>query len=337
MEPGPPLRAVAQSLGLQEGKYFLLRRSNLRHEVQLVVRTLHSGIAGRAFPELLWVLSARRKILIYCATIKLGYNVTKFLWNSASGSLEERAIFIRMYNSLNWPSYNQETWNLMLTDPKPQVRVATDALSVGINLPHIQDVIIVGEPRDVNDVVQKIGRAGRDWKMVKDARGIIYVSSSTMAKAALVAGQSLGNAPAMIPSLASFLTAACLPTALDSIYNNPSSNPPCFCLSCVQSDKPGRPITCHCSRCIPETLPTRQALNEAKRKSRKEGRKRSMKDHALAGDQRQQAEERLRAWRQRIWAEADEVECGFIPSYAFFPDHLITHFLLRTARSITSE
>lgn len=92
----------------------------------------------------------------------------------------------------------------MLTD-KPQVRVATDTLSVGVNLPHVEDVVIVGEPRDVNDIVQKVGRVGHDWKVVKDAQGILYVSASTMAKAALVVGQTLENASAMPPSLASFL------------------------------------------------------------------------------------------------------------------------------------
>ena len=71
--------------------------------------TLTSEITSTAFPELLWVLSAGRKILIYCATIALGYNVTKFLWNSVEGSLAERRMFLWMYNSLNWPSYNQET------------------------------------------------------------------------------------------------------------------------------------------------------------------------------------------------------------------------------------
>ena len=53
----------------------------------------------------------------------------------------------------------------------------TDILMVGVDLPDIDNVIIVGHPPNVNDYLQKIRRAGRDHTLVPNPRGITYLTN----------------------------------------------------------------------------------------------------------------------------------------------------------------
>ncbi|KAF5335155.1 hypothetical protein D9611_010861 [Ephemerocybe angulata] len=55
---GEPKAQICKVLGLEEGKYKLIRRSNMRHDIQLLFREMSSGIGGKVFPELAWVLDS---------------------------------------------------------------------------------------------------------------------------------------------------------------------------------------------------------------------------------------------------------------------------------------
>ena len=62
------------------------------------------------FPELDWVLTDGQQIIIFCATIALGFHIATYLWRLAELiRFNNREQHIQMYNSLNWPTYNTET------------------------------------------------------------------------------------------------------------------------------------------------------------------------------------------------------------------------------------
>src|SRR5882762_7792067 len=99
-----------------------------------------------------------------------------------------------MYNSLNWSSYNTETLDLMHNDPRLKILLLTDCLCVGFNCKYIRNVVIMGEEKDVNGYVQKMGRPGRNCEVVKDPRGIMYVTKKAVSHAEeVVEGQVHGK------------------------------------------------------------------------------------------------------------------------------------------------
>ena len=73
MRGGEHLTSVCEFLGLHQGCFHLLRRSNARPEVQMLFREMKSGFGGQSFPELDWVLQEKRKTIIFCRTINLGF------------------------------------------------------------------------------------------------------------------------------------------------------------------------------------------------------------------------------------------------------------------------
>jgi superfamily II DNA helicase RecQ len=80
MRTGQPMESVCESLGLHRGQFHFIRRSNARPDVQILFRTMMSGMGGKKFPELGWVLRGKRKTLIFCRTIHLGYCVKRCLF-----------------------------------------------------------------------------------------------------------------------------------------------------------------------------------------------------------------------------------------------------------------
>lgn len=110
LHAGVPLHAICKFLGLHKGKYHFIRRSNARHDIQYIVRDMQLGLQSINFPELDWVLTDDQKKFIFCATIALGFRITCYLCRLAKRmGFENSKQRIRMFNSLNWSSYNAET------------------------------------------------------------------------------------------------------------------------------------------------------------------------------------------------------------------------------------
>lgn len=80
---GEPLECIENTLGLVPGQYRLIRRSNVRHDIQLIFRELKSGLGGHQFPELDWILKEDENTIIFCKTIALGFRLICYLWNHA--------------------------------------------------------------------------------------------------------------------------------------------------------------------------------------------------------------------------------------------------------------
>lgn len=338
LRTGAPTAAVCRILGLHN--FHLIRRSNMRHDIRIIMRRMQSGVRSLRFPELDWVLDSGRRIIIFCTTISFGFRVTAYLWYMST-SLPNKHERIRMYNSLNPPSYNARTLELMHNDPRSRVTVATDTLMVGIDAANTDDVILIGDvPRTPDDIVQKGGRI-RDGKD-RDSRLIIYLpqnaeenaaaalglpSTKKSAKAAS-AGKKAASPPAMDPSVARFILAPCKVDLLDELYENRAESTPCACVVCSLHPPIQRPVPCTCSGCKPDpppqipAPPPRTTVPKARPRS---SRKKPLK---LTIPMKDRGTERLLQFREWLWGQAeDDLSYSLMPMYQFFPDDLIKYFL----------
>ncbi|KAJ7939858.1 hypothetical protein B0H13DRAFT_1850065 [Mycena leptocephala] len=147
------------------------------------------------YPELDWVLTEGRSSIIFPKHIGLGSKIYTYLQRKCPR--EDRDRRIRVYNSMNFESHNAATRKL-LDNPEIesgcQIVIGTDTLSVGINIPVRQDAIVIGDVEDADELMQEGSRVGRDRKLVKDARLIVYVTPAARA-AAEKGAQSPGSIP----------------------------------------------------------------------------------------------------------------------------------------------
>jgi superfamily II DNA helicase RecQ len=319
---------VCKFLGYRPGKFHIIRRSNARYDVQLIIRELQNGLGGWKFPQLNWIFEEDQKTLIFCPIIALEFRVKVYLWHEARSRGLNPKKLIRMYNSLNWPSYNTETLNLMHNDPYVKNLLSTDCLCVGFNCKHIRTVVIMGEEKDINTYVQKAGRPGRDCKVVKNPRAVMYITkkAESVAKEVVegnVQGQKRddGNKKdvEMDIGMARFLLSNCLPVHQDDEFANPLDDPPCTCETCRSKPRPSRPNPCNCSKCLPEEPPT-------KPKQRRTAPAIPMVKR-LTDEMRSLATERLISFRMKLWRAADEIEYCVVPPVAFLPDIIVKKLL----------
>lgn len=184
LRDGAPYRNVVQLLGLKPGQFHIIRRSNVRPDVQILFRELSSSLTGGYFPEFDWILEAKRTAIIFPKTLTLASAIYIYLQGKIPA--HERSRRVRMYNSMNFPSHNTTTRALINdldTGLGCQIVIGTDTLSVGVDMAARQDAIVVGDVEDADELLQKGGRVGRHRKLVTDARLIVYVAKATRAAA----------------------------------------------------------------------------------------------------------------------------------------------------------
>ena len=201
------------------GGYQLIHHSNIRPDIKLLFRVLKAGVSGITFPDLDWVLERKRKTIIFCTTVKQANNLVTYLRNKAPRtSFLDPQRRIRQYNAVNWADHNTDVLTAFRDDPGTHIIVATDALMVGIDLPNVQDVIVL-HPKLLDETLQKIGRAGRNRQFVVDARGIVYVTKKAMddARTFVAHGGGMGKGPtedSMDEGLLRVIAADCKTTAI---------------------------------------------------------------------------------------------------------------------------
>ena len=66
---------ICKFLGYKPGKFHIIRRSNARYDVQLIIRELQNGLGGWRFPQLNWVFNEPQKMIIFCPTIALEFHI----------------------------------------------------------------------------------------------------------------------------------------------------------------------------------------------------------------------------------------------------------------------
>ncbi|KAH9917525.1 P-loop containing nucleoside triphosphate hydrolase protein [Amylocystis lapponica] len=317
---------VCRFFGLKNHSFHLIRRSNIRPDIRVIFRTLSHGLGGMVFPDLRWIVEQRRKTLVFCRTIHLGNRVATYLRSLVSPPTVP-TIAIRLYNSLNWPDYNTETLRLFQHDPECSIIVATDTLMVGVDLPNVEDVVLPEIPRDPDEELQKIGRAGRNWRMVHGARGIVYVTQQNVKDArALLQGKKLTGAKkraAMNLDMARMITADCKTDEQNRLYDNPPSDTPCLCRSCTTNPRPTR-MSCDCGGCVPEVLPSAPVV--AVKKSSGHGMNLKANER-VSRAMRAHGTQRLLVLRETLYRMASQQEKLILPPYVFLPDPVIQNVL----------
>src|SRR5882762_1907158 len=320
---------ICKFLGYKPGKFHIIRRSNARYDVQLIIQELQNGLGGWRFPQLDWVFDEPQKTIIFCPTIALEFHVTVYLWHGAVDRHVDPQKFIRMYNSLNWPSYNTETLDLMHNDPNLKVLISTDCLCVGFNCKHIRNAVLMGQEKDVNGYVQKVGRPGRDPAVVKDPRGIMYVTknAASVSKEVIEGTEPKQKAGGnkkgveMDITMARLVLSECLPGHVDFEYDNPPEDDPCYCDGCLLKPPSHRPNPCNCSKCCPELVVAQPPKRNSKAVIPMAER--------LTQEMRALATMRLVSFRDRLWHDADEGEFYLMPPVAFLPGAVIKQILDR--------
>ncbi|KAJ7674126.1 hypothetical protein B0H17DRAFT_1140777 [Mycena rosella] len=257
---GAPFNNITKLLGLN-GNYHLIHRSCSRSDIQILFRELVSPIGGEYFPEFNWVLTEKRPTVLYIKSISLGSRIYSYLLRRAKLSIDSK--WIRMYNSLNFESYNAATREQKKLAPDDedycQIIVGTDTLSVGVAMLGRVDAILVREVADADELVQKFGRINRT-KDTQDTRGIIYISAATRkaAEKLIVDHEAgifkAGETPPDL-SMTRLIVAPCKIAAINLIYNNPPFDPLCTCISCCENPPPPPSPSCNCSGCAPDKLP----------------------------------------------------------------------------------
>lgn len=277
---GQPKSTICKSLGFRDGEYYELRRSNVQWNIRPIFRILKLGLGGWSFPDLDWLIPDERKTVIFARTIALGFCVLVYLWNKVPmGS--NHLHHIRLYNALNWPTYNTHTRELIENDPQCKIVIATSTFMMGVDVPNIHRVIILGEPESTEEWLQWLGRVVRGHNSCGEC--ITYISKNALEHAhEIVKGEACGapgkKGPASVkksrhsgqmdPAMVRIILAPCKVAEQDALYDNPFSDPPCLCKTCTMlavSDV-SSPL-CTCSGpghrgCQPEQAETAPASDE---------------------------------------------------------------------------
>jgi superfamily II DNA/RNA helicase len=169
-----------------------------------------------------------------------------------------------LFNSLNSTAYNSKTLQLLQDNERAKITIATDKLSVGVNIPNFETVTVI-DPVDLDDLWQKSGRVGRDKQRMKSPRVIVYIPNHKMTVLKDLVADSEGfadvtnnatgsgrrkksrpsrrqtkqaeNTELVDEGLARVVTAKCPVKAIDEEYDNPTFDAPCLneCTTCSKS------------------------------------------------------------------------------------------------------
>ncbi|KAJ3816908.1 P-loop containing nucleoside triphosphate hydrolase protein, partial [Lentinula raphanica] len=253
MQGGMALKSVCQFLGLRDNEYHLIRRSNQRHDIQMVFREVRSSIEGDSFPELQWILRRKRNTVIFCRSILIGYRIHKYLYScDKSSGGDPRTVRDRMreYNSLN-QRYNERT-RLLMQSGGCTIIIATSALAVGVDVDDIEDVVIFGDPEDVNQLLQMFGRIRRRFQATNTQethQGIVYFNANARKRAEEAVSNPNSGDNGMDEGLARLYLSKCKVDCIDDLYDNPQTDEPCTCPTCSHSPPLLRQLPCTCSSC----------------------------------------------------------------------------------------
>lgn len=216
--------------------------------------------------------------LIFCKHISLGSRLFNYLYNKVALGGHDKCICL--YNSLNWDDYNAETRQLLSGNPgsdQPglycQIAIGMDTLSVGVDMPAIEDRILIGDVDDSDEAFQKWGRLGCCWRLITNPHGIIYTTAAVHKAAEVVIAAAnpdedevlewsavlskKKNPPAAITDLSwpMMLVTKCKSGAQNGLYNMGIVGVPCACSVCWNTPDLLPSVTnCNCSGCVPKSI-----------------------------------------------------------------------------------
>ncbi|KAJ3817503.1 P-loop containing nucleoside triphosphate hydrolase protein [Lentinula raphanica] len=350
MRGGTVLKNICQFLGLKNGEFHLIRRSNQRHDIHLIFREISSSIEGTNFPKLQWIIRRKRKTVIFCQSIGLGNRVHQFLYkcDKALGG-DPRTVLkrIREYHSLS-RNYNETTRTLMQSG-ECNIVIATSALAVGVDVDNVEDVVVFGDPEDTDQLLQMIGRIQPHYQETSDQityQGIVYFNVNARKRAEEALGtsasmkavmKSSGSDAGMDEALAELYLTKCKIKGIDQLYDNPLNDEPCSCPTCINSPPLPPKIPCQCSGCALKLF-----IPNIPGESAGDGRKASdepKKPRGISLALRSHGMQELRQFRLELFRAAGP-DVHTLPSSLFFTDKemkkvLDNFHLLKEASDVT--
>ena len=328
LQVGTSTDRVRTFLGFEDPHCHVIRRSNYRPDIRLIVRTMKSGLENGDFSN-----RGRRRTLIFLKTVAAGFLVQAYFWRKLAGD-SRRDNRVRMFNAVNHKAYNDETLALWKANhPDIQIIVATSILSVGIDAPTFDDVIVYGQPPDTDEFIQDYGRLR--WGKSISPCAYLYLTKSAHTMATRVLGTSVdkgrsSDRDTMQPSMASLILASCKVAALDKLYGNVLNEQPCSCLTCQAQPRPLRKETCDCSGCMPEPVQEQNTveLSDLDEEADKDQPETTVYPrNRLSKKMRDYGINTLTKWRKDIWKAADDETQGCLTPKAFLPDSVVKSIL----------
>ncbi|KAJ8486757.1 hypothetical protein ONZ45_g14563 [Pleurotus djamor] len=187
-------------------------------------------------PPLRWVIEGNRRTIIYVETLAFAHRLLCYFWQeSAHSNPAQRHLRFQLCNSICDIEYRNAVHRRFKENPICQVLIATDAAKVGNDWPTIADVVVIN-PKDPNDVIQKAGRAGRLQGATSSPRALLYFSKTNMEKADKFRtqpsesgkkGKSSGEKDQWLTDdMVRIMTGLCLTAEINKIYDNPIDTRP---------------------------------------------------------------------------------------------------------------
>ncbi|KAG6818625.1 hypothetical protein H0H93_003378 [Arthromyces matolae] len=143
LSPGAPYDSLCSALDLRKGEFHSLRLSCERPNIKTVILPAGHSLAGQAFPVIKWVFQSKRKAVVYCRTLELGFRVARYGW-SLFPSDATRLLNVRVWNSLSSSDYNQKTLEIFRQQESTCIIVASIGFGMGMDLPNIDYSINLG-------------------------------------------------------------------------------------------------------------------------------------------------------------------------------------------------
>ncbi|KAJ7081405.1 P-loop containing nucleoside triphosphate hydrolase protein [Mycena belliarum] len=276
VEPGRQFQSCVNLMGFQPD-FHLHKGDCERHNVAMFIRPIKYTTSGLVFYDLDWVIPAdvRRacdvpKRLIFVQTIEQGHRVVVYLRTLLPPHLRKDGVrLIRHHHSLACPDCKAEGMDSLYKvgeDRDALIHVATDVLTVGVDIPGLTDVLLYGPISSLSVAEQRAGRAVRERWL--SGHAYVYVSKADMAAALEYINSDAGKKDARknttvaapIQSIAKPGNRTC--TSLLLVFAAHTRN---RCITRQRNiiyDNPGKDKDCgRCSSCIGDTVPGPRAVD----------------------------------------------------------------------------
>ncbi|KAA1471883.1 hypothetical protein DENSPDRAFT_754974, partial [Dentipellis sp. KUC8613] len=158
--PGETEDAMLRTIGFRGNEHHTIRRTCERPNLRIVFVTLTHGLGGWIFPDIAWLTRAKKKAVVYCPTIDMGFRVATYLWRLLPPG-QQRFRTVQMYNGLISSTENADALQSFSTDPGALIMIATVKFGMGIDIRNIEVSINLGLPESAEAILQQNGRAGR--------------------------------------------------------------------------------------------------------------------------------------------------------------------------------
>ncbi|XP_066279241.1 uncharacterized protein [Branchiostoma lanceolatum] len=105
--------------------------------------------------------------------------LSDYMWVDRDPEKRTRNILVSMYHKDTLPKYKENVISSFGGNGNCRVVIATTALGMGMNFPHVSYVILLGPAKDTETILQQVGRAGRDGSQ---AEAVVYYHGGYMAQ-----------------------------------------------------------------------------------------------------------------------------------------------------------